>query len=341
MDLSAALRALTSVLIGEPELTPIEVAAAAGADIDEVRRLWRGLGFPPVPDGERVFTRFDVAMLQAARQLAESGGTPPETLLQLTRVTGQSLARLAEAQVAATAESIELRPGVQADFEAMIERTRNRVPGLEALVSYVWRRHLLAALARFSAGADGQPGDHVLAVGFADLVGFTALTRQLDERQLAATIDRFEGLAYEQIPERGGRVVKMIGDEVMFVADDAATAVEIALGLVEAAAAEDLLPDLRVGLAIGSTLAWEGDFFGTTVNLASRLVDAARPGSILVADELAEQIRDHPAFELRRVRRLVLKGFGRQRVWGVRRAGSPARGVPILRPRQLRRDRPR
>jgi adenylate cyclase len=146
------------------------------------------------------------------------------------------------------------------------------------------------------------------------------VSEALDPHELAVMVDRFEAIAYEQIPERGGRVVKMIGDEVMFAVEDGAFAADIAIGLVEAHARDATLPDIRVGLASGPTLAWEGDLFGPTVNLASRLVNFARPSSVLISDELGEQLKDDPRFDLRHLRSVRLHGIGRVRPWVLRRA---------------------
>jgi len=99
-------RSVAQALLGAPEFTPAEVAAEAGVDLQQARRLWRALGFPAVPDDDRVFTRTDVAMLRAAAGLLEQEVAEPEVLLQLTRVTGQALARVAEAQVAAAADRL-------------------------------------------------------------------------------------------------------------------------------------------------------------------------------------------------------------------------------------------
>jgi adenylate cyclase len=133
-------------------------------------------------------------------------------------------------------------------------------------------------------------------------------------------VDRFESIAYEQIPERGGRIVKMIGDEVMFAVDDGGFGADIAIGLVEACARDPDVPEIRIGLASGPTLAWEGDLYGPTVNLASRLVTLARAGTVLVSDELGERLRDDPRFELRHLRPVNLQGVGRVRCWVLRRS---------------------
>ncbi len=313
MSTSTAWSTLARVLIGDPQYTSVEVAAETGVPLDEARRLWRALGFAPVPEDDRIFTRSDVAMLGAVRTLLEQHVAEPGVLLQLTRVVGQALARVAEAQVAATASG-----GLSG--EALLERTSALAQGVEPFLAYAWHRHLLAALLRFSAERDHSSGAVHLAVGFVDLVGFTAISQQLSEGELAETVERFEALAYEHIPGRGGRVVKMIGDEVMFAADQGHTAAEIALALVEAYARDPDLPEVRVGLAMGPAISWEGDLFGPTVNLASRLVNIARPGTVLVSDELGTQLEATRAFALRHLRPIALKGIGRVRSWVLRRA---------------------
>jgi adenylate cyclase len=313
---------LAEALLGTPAFTTLEVAREAGVEPAQARRLWRALGFPPVADDERPFTRSDVEIVRAVRALIELQSAHPDDLLQLTRVIGQSLARIAEAQVTATAERLErLRTEAASDEIALAElmgRIEALAPKLEQFLGYVWRRHLLAALRRRSAKPSAA--DRTLTIGFADLVGFTALSQALDARELAAMVDRFEAVVYEHIPERGGRVVKMIGDEVMFAVDDGAFAADIAIALAEAYARDADLPDVRVGLASGPTLSWEGDLFGPTVNLASRLVNFARPSTVLISDELGEQLRDDPRFELRHLRPVRLQGIGRVRPWVLRRA---------------------
>jgi adenylate cyclase len=317
---------LAESLLGTATLTSIDVAREAGVDLAQARRLWRALGFPPVPDTERVFTPADVEVVRAVRLLLETKSANPDDLLQLTRVIGQSLARVADAQVTVAAERLDqVRAEAVPDETAvaeLVQRIATLAPSLEQFLGYVWRRHLLAALR--SRAAAPAAGDRSLTVGFADLVGFTALSQSIAARELAAIVDRFEALAYEHIPERGGRVVKMIGDEVMFAHDDGAHAADIAVALVEACARDSLVPDVRIGLASGPTLSWEGDLYGPTVNLASRLVNFARPGTVLVSDELGARLADDPRFELRHLRPVRLQGVGRVRPWVLRRVRATA-----------------
>src|SRR5262245_56398292 len=321
MAVADPLGPIVEVLLGRPMFTTLEVARESGVEPARARLLWRALGFPPVTGDERLFTEADVEILRAVRALVELERVDPTDLLQLTRVVGQSLARVADAQVSTIAERLETAPDPateEVDLDRVVQRIEELAPSLEQFLGYVWRRHLLAALRRLAAKPSAA--DRTLTVGFADLVGFTTISQALDASELAAIIDRFEAVAYEHIPERGGRVVKMIGDEVMFAVDDGAFAADIAVALVEAHARDAMLPDVRVGIASGPALSWEGDLFGPTVNLASRLVNLARPGSILLSDELGERLRDDPRFELRHLRPVRLQGIGRVRPWVLRRA---------------------
>jgi class 3 adenylate cyclase len=134
----------------------------------------------------------------------------------------------------------------------------------------------------------GQGGIRV-GVGFTDLCGFTGLTQQLSMDSLSQLLSRFEEIASDVVNDHGGRLVKFIGDAVMFVATDAATAVLVAEGLVEAARERDLIA--RAGVTVGPVLALDGDYFGPVVNLAARLVALAEPGTVLVSDEVAERVQ--------------------------------------------------
>ena len=322
MDHTDPWRSVAETLLGAPTLTPLEVARESGTDPDEARRLWRALGFPPVADDERIFTPSDVAILREVRAVLEVDVASREDLLQITRVIGQALARVADAQVTASATRLEhaLRErGADAlDANAIAERVAQLAPRLEQFLAYVWRRHLLASLR--SRAARPAEGDRALAVGFADLVGFTSLSQALEPRELAVAVDRFEAIAYEHVPEHGGRVVKTIGDEVMFAAEDGVAAAEIALSLADAYHREKNLPGVRVGLAWGPVLSWEGDLYGPTVNLASRLVNLAHANSVLVSDAMGATLQGAPGFELLHLRAVRLQGIGRARSWVLRRA---------------------
>ena len=193
------------------------------------------------------------------------------------------------------------------------------LPMFPAVLEQVWRRHLqVAARRRLLRGdVEGGPG---LVVGFADLVGFTALAQQVSDAELEEVVDQFERLAYDVVVAGGGRVVKMIGDEVMFLVDDPVSAAEIALGLAEASRDAAGLSDVRVGLAVGPVIEREGDAFGATVNLASRSTAIAYPGTVVVSPELREILEAHPEFAFRGMRPRFLKHIGRVALSVLRRS---------------------
>jgi adenylate cyclase len=199
------------------------------------------------------------------------------------------------------------------------------LPLFPKVLEYSWRRHLQAAARRrlvLDAAAQSSGGAGV-CVGFADLVGFTALSQQLDDHELAQVVGRFEELAYDVVVRHGGRVVKMIGDEVMFSVADPASAVHIALSLAEAYHDEESLSDVRVGVSSGPVLEKEGDLFGPTVNLASRIVAIAFAASVVVSDDIHEALADDDLLVWKSLRTRQLKDIGRVRLWVVRRASDP------------------
>ena len=319
---------LAGAIIGKLEFTSREVAQRAGVDVDTAWMFWRALGFARVSPDERAFTRNDVAMLKAGVEVLEREGTDTRVLLQIVRASGQSLSRMVEAQTVPIAQDIRaaMRSEQYSDAQAAdatVVATETLLATIEPFLGYAWRRHLLAAVAQIAATDAGDLSDsRELAIGFADLVGFTAISQELPNSEIAATVDRLEQIAYDYIPEHGGRVIKMIGDEVMFSTPSAVSAAQIALALVEACAADSGIPEIRVGLAVGPTLAWEGDVYGPTVNLASRLVNIARPGTVLVSEELAERLSEFEGIGVHELPRVRLKGIGKTRPRVIRRCGS-------------------
>ena len=322
---------------GAPKYTAPETADRAGVPRDLADRFWRALGFPDVGEEERVFTDADVQMLGSAGEIIAHGISEPDVALQLTRVMGLSLARVAESQVDAFREGLEppLRAAGAPEDEiarATLEASRELLPTLEAFLIYIWRRHLAAAVRRnVMMGYSPEVPAIDLVVGFVDMVGFTAISQQLDGRELGRIVERFEGLAYDTVAAFGGRVVKWIGDEVMFVAEDVLTAAEIALTLAEAHADADDLPDVTVGLALGPVLSREGDYLGPTVNLASRIVSLARARTVVVSESVYDALRESEseAYVWRPLRPRILKGIGRVRLWKlVRSVGATSEAGP-------------
>jgi len=197
----------------------------------------------------------------------------------------------------------------RAALVATIEATSG---DLEALLLYVWRRRLAETVARICDDS-GQVDDRartVLTVGFADLVSYSHLSHRLGQAGLARLVQRFEALAADVVTAGGGRVVKMIGDEILFTADCPATGALIALSLSERMARDDLVPDVRVGLAHGEVLHSMGDVYGVTVNLAGRLTRLAQPGTVLTDPGTARLLGEQAEFVMFPQRRRHVRGFG-------------------------------
>jgi adenylate cyclase len=170
----------------------------------------------------------------------------------------------------------------------------------------------------------------MLAVGFADLCGFTNLSQRLSAKELDQLLGRFESVVGSTVDRHRGRVVKLMGDEVLFVAEEPHAVATIGLELASRASIDALLPGLRIGAAYGSVLVRRGDCFGTTVNLASRVMHAAPCGQVLVDENLHALVRDAPEIATALHGVLDLKDFAETALWRIsrsRRAASQPSGI--------------
>jgi adenylate cyclase len=337
-------------LLGEPRsMRRRQVSAGAEVSLLSARKFWHALGFPNVGDEDMVFTDADLQALRSVVGMVREGLFDESSALSMIRALGRTTDRLAGWQTQLMAEALGDAPAVDAWTGSVGEGgaspdTSRAVPDpetaraaalklteivdrLEPLLVYAWRRHLTAAISRMVA--DAEPAKDrtgvVRSVGFADLVSFTALVRRLSERQLAQVVQRFEALASDVVTAHGGRVVKTVGDEVLFVTLGAVPAGAIALDLVQAMGDDDFLPDVRVGMAFGPVVSRLGDVFGTTVNRASRLTAVARPGTVLVDDALAASLASLSGFEMTPMRRRPLRGIGPVTPWRLQRAAQARR----------------
>jgi adenylate cyclase len=308
-DRDPLIELVGATVLGPPLYTRGQTAEAAGVSIENAVNLWRAMGFADVPDDAVLFTERDVAALRTAEALRARGVVDEAGLLTLTRAMAQSLSRLAVSH-AATAFETE---GVVPDVETL-------VPAVGSLLDYVWRRHLAVAAEGILVTAAGErPADLPVAVGFADLVGFTELSRSATPDELADVVERFEAHAARTVADRGGRIVKTLGDEVLFTVDDVGDAA--ALGLAFAGSAENAVGrEVRVGIAYGPVLARLGDVFGPTVNIASRLTGLAHPGTVLADREAAEALRGDERFDIAPLRRHAVRGYARLAPFRVRAA---------------------
>ena len=317
-----------------------EVATLTGLAVDKVRQLWRTLGYPVPRQDEVAFTDADVEILAEVGRLMAGDVASTELVLQMSRVIGSSMARIASSQVDVISARVagSPRPTTVGDAELTDDRivvsAGALLPIVPRVLTATWQRHLQAAIRRRLSIAETGQGQ-LGVVGFADLVGFTALSQQVGGDELAAIVEQFEQLAFDVVTANGGRVVKMIGDEVMFTVDSPVAAAEIGLALAEGTRGADELSDLRVGLAYGPLLEREGDLFGPVVNMASRITSIAFPGSIVVGQAMHDHLEDRQEYRLRSMRPRYLKDIGRVPLWVLRR-GAPAESRFADRRRALR-----
>ena len=316
------LPALAGALYQRRErLTPREVAARAGQPLDFVLAVVRAAGLgDPEPDSSRLVPA-DVRTVALGAAASELFGL--EATLQFARVLGDALARVADAAMTNFGQNVA--PALDAAGAGELARAQandaassllfTEVPGLIADVFF----HASEAAVRRTALA-GAAATSELTVGFVDLVGSTALAERLSAAEFGATISAFERDATERVVRDDGHVVKMIGDEVMYVTVDAGAACLTALDLAERVAADPVLPQLRGGLAAGGLVRGYGDYYGPVVNTAARAVKLAAPGEVWVTDEVRRRADGAPlAFDA--LGAYALRGFeGDVALYRVRRA---------------------
>jgi adenylate cyclase len=330
-DASAVIEAVTETLLGQPlTLTRLEVAKKSGLPPEHNAARWRALGFPEVPDDDVAFTKADVDAIKATETLIRLGFIDRESEESFIRTVGRTFARLAEWQVRAM-----LRPVLESEAESGhvsgrdIKQMNEMLRLGSKMQDYVWRRHLVGAATRavLQYSADIDADAETACAGFVDIVGYTTRSRSMTADELAALVERFESVVTDLITEHQGRVVKTIGDEIFFVVDDPVDAVWLCVELTEQHVHDDSFPNVRVGMAYGDLLNRLGDVFGPTVNMASRLTSAARPGRAVIDSELAELVKGTPGIKLRRMPRMRVKGFETVEPWSIKRERDGRRGL--------------
>ncbi|MFC4554122.1 adenylate/guanylate cyclase domain-containing protein [Georgenia faecalis] len=289
---------------GDPALTMVELAERAAVPVEAARTFWRAMGFPDVADDVPTFTDRDVAALRAIAVLVEDGTIDLTTAVSLVRAQSHTADRLALWQTEALVEDAARRLHLDDTSARLVVLDRMAAVGavLEDQIVYAWRRQLASLAARIESEVSHRPDDGVdadalplpRALGFADMVSFTTRSASLGSQALARLVQGFEFAVRDVITSHGARVVKTIGDAVLFVADDLPTAAEVAVDLIAAIDARpDLLP-VRASLVWGRVVSRSGDVFGPTVNLASRLVDVAAPGTVLMDAASADALVTGP-----------------------------------------------
>lgn len=324
------------LLGGPPTYTIEEFAEHAGVEVGVARQYWRSLGFPDVPRGEKWFTQDDVTALRGLAETVNSNDVSVRASQDLVRGLGHSMDRLVLWQVEALVQDASSRFDLD-DVSArlvVLDRLVELSPLLREQLDYVWRRQLLALLGRIDrdlsrAGRQGAEEDQLpleRAIGFIDIVSYTTRSADLTPSGLASLVQDFESAARDVVARYGGRVVKTIGDAVLFVADDLPVGARVATALAQVMGAQDL--PVRGAVVWGRLLSRSGDVFGPVVNLASRLTDLAAPQEILMDDVSAAVLQGLPAgreFDFVHRQATDVQGLGEVRPVHVQRRSTSAR----------------
>jgi class 3 adenylate cyclase len=293
---------------GPPVHSLRSAAKAIGRPVDYVQQAWAALGLTVADLDQIALSEADVEGLRTVADLNIATGG--DTSLGVLRVLGASMARLAEAESSAIRAGV---PAIQINYtEDELATARAYaavtafVPRIGRLIDAVHRQHLESARMYFEDVLRDTSPTVYCGVGFADLSGFTSLTQQLTPAELSGLLSEFSAGVAEVVQGDGGRVVKFIGDAVMWVSPTAEQLAKAACDMVDHPKARDAGLQVRAGLAYGPMLALDGDYFGNPVNLAARLVAAAEPGQILVSAELLDGLSERAATP---TEPLPLRGF--------------------------------
>ncbi|MEP6814490.1 MAG: adenylate/guanylate cyclase domain-containing protein [Marmoricola sp.] len=312
-----------AILGAAPQLTSDDVARASGFTADDTRRFWRALGFADAGT-QAAFTAADVKALSVIGAIVEEGAIDEEMVLRMTRAVGHTVARLADWEVATLVSRVDqLESGDQATgsrIGSALRLIEEIGPSFEELLIYSWRRHLAAAVARAEAlGAnDDALRTAEVTVGFADLVGFSAYSNEHTQGEIGETVEVFETRCSDAVAHRRGRVIKTLGDSVLFVCEEPAQAYDVSADIVRQIGGDDALPDVRVGLATGPVVLRLGDVFGPAVNLAARMTAVARRNRVVVDKRTAELLPGEE-FLTRVLPARPVRGFGDVEPVAVRR----------------------
>ncbi|MFT4085566.1 MAG: adenylate/guanylate cyclase domain-containing protein [Gordonia sp. (in: high G+C Gram-positive bacteria)] len=279
-----------------------EMADTLHVDPVLAERVWRAFGFPHDAEHQQQFSADDVAAVAAFA--GKNQHLDPTTQLAAARAIGQSTARLAQWQ-ADQIRTLAADPGTGLTTEQLVD-------ALAHLQNLVWRRHLLSLLQADTSEAV----DEEVVVGFADIVGYTSMSRRLPMVELEALLESFESGAHSIVSDHGGQIVKNIGDAVMFTVKSPAAAASIALEL-HALTSDGELPSLCIGLAMGHTLARIGDVFGEPVNIAARLASAARSDTTLVDENVAKALEDDEDLRIHSIPTLSVRGYRRLKAYAL------------------------
>ena len=279
-----------------------EISENYGVDLELLQRVQRAIGLSRVDDPDAVVhMRADGVAATYAQRFLEMGLNPDNVVL-VVRVLAEGLAHAAEVMRYTALASI-LRPGateleIAKGSQALVTQIKPLLgPMIEDMLLMHLRHAMDTEAVNASERAAGRPlaGARQVTVAFADLVGFTRLGEEVPAEELGQLANRLADLARD-VAVPPVRFIKTIGDAVMFVCTDPAPLLYAVLKLVEVTDGDNDFPRLRAGIASGAAVSRAGDWFGSPVNLASRVTAVARPGTVLAAESTQDELGDDAGF---------------------------------------------
>jgi adenylate cyclase len=279
----------------EPRYSTRQVAEKSGLDLGLLTQQWQALGLATTDPDDVIHGERDVDAAKRIKQFLDAG-VPPEGVIDMARVLGQSLSRVAEASRFMIGQAFVGPDATELDVAQLGRLARPLADLMELTLAYVYDLQLVDQLRHEMADRDViAAGQREMTVCFADIVGWTELSEEAEETQLGSVADRLGSMTTDLL-RPPARLVKMIGDAAMFVSPEPGPLLDMAFDLVEAADADAEFPQLRAGLASGLAIGRWGDWYGRPVNLASRVCSRARPGSVLVTGPVMEACEDRYRF---------------------------------------------
>ncbi|MDR3361174.1 MAG: adenylate/guanylate cyclase domain-containing protein [Bifidobacteriaceae bacterium] len=308
-------------IAGAPALyTLAEVEELTAASRTAIAAFMRSMGLPIPEEDEVAFSVKDVDAIIASQEVSEYGVLGEQTETQLLRAVAHTAERLAWWQFESLVDDAAARYSLDATAARLVvlDKIADMADIFEDQMIYAWRRHLSRIIRRIGeAVAEVGPADVSTetlplerAVGFADLVGYTAISAKLSATELDVLVQAFTRQCADIVSKGGGRLVKELGDGIMFVTDDPQRAALIALDLADAIGRGGGIPPARVGLVWGRVLGRFGDVFGPSVNLAARLTALAAPSQVLVDRAAAEALADELGLRVSPQGETTLAGLG-------------------------------
>lgn len=310
-----------------------DIANCTGLELHAVEHFWRSMGFADVDPDENCFTQQDCDAIKSADSLLGENRLESDGVTELLRAQSYTMDRLVLWQLESLVSDVAARFKLDDSSARLVVLSRigELIDPLAEQLTYSWRRHLAALVERTDAEV-GRRGPEeagpdffplIRSLGFVDIVSFTQHSQSMGRQELTSLLQDFEYTARDVVTSRGARVVKTIGDAVMYIADDLTVAADVVTSLVEELQSGPGTLLVRASLVEGRVVSHSGDVFGPTVNLASRLVDTAEPGGIRMDEPTARALQASPAadqYEMRQCHEVVAKGLGQITPWSLARS---------------------